>query len=248
MQNRRAMMARVAAVSLVALSGWARADPPARETRTISQPFHEVRLMGSIDLDLTQSDNVSLVIEAPRDDLPRVRVEVHDGVLTFKQDRQGSLNIFGWFSKHPSPRAFLSTKAIDRLVVDGSGDIHVGAWTSPADLEVRVAGASNVKFDHLEAARFACSISGSADIRLAGSATTQDIRISGSGDYRAPDLRSQTTSVAISGSGNVEIWAQRALDVRIAGSGTVGYYGAPTLTRSVAGSGSLTSLGAKAAP
>jgi len=248
MENRRATTVQVVGASLIVLSAWAAADEPVRQTRTISQPFNEVRLLGSIDLELTQSDSVSLAIEAPREDLPHIKSEVHGGVLTLNQDTPGSLNVFTWFSRHPSPRAFLSAKAIDRLVVDGSGDIHAGAWKAPETLEVRVAGASNVAFDRLEAARFTCSISGSGNIQLTGSATTQDIRISGSGNYQAPDFRSQTTSVSISGSGDIAIWAERALDARITGSGHVRYYGAPTLTESVTGSGGLTSLGAKRAP
>ena len=248
MENRRATTVRAVGASLIALSAWAAADEPVREARTISQPFNEVRLRGSIDLELTQSDNVSLAIEAPRDDLPHIKSEVHDGVLTLNQDGSGSLNVFTWFSRHPTPRAFLSVKAIDRLAVNGSGNIHAGAWRAPATLEVRVAGASNVAFDRLEAERFNCSISGSGNIRLTGSVTTQDIRISGSGNYQAPDFRSQTTSVSISGSGDIAIWAERALDARITGSGQVRYYGSPALTQSVAGSGGLTSLGAKPSP
>lgn len=232
------------------LVGWAAcavADEPARATRNISEPFNEVRLIGDFDLELIQSDTTDAVIEAAREDLPNIRSAVENGELTLKWGHGGGMNPLGWFSRHPSAHVSLSVRAIDKLVLDGSGSIHAGAWTHHA-LDVRLSGSGDVKFDHLSATRFTCELAGSGSIVAAGSSTTQKIRISGSGNYRAPDLRSQTASVSISGSGDVELWAERTLDAHIAGSGDIRYYGSPTVTQSVSGSGSVTSLGAKSSP
>jgi hypothetical protein len=238
---------RLVGAGLIAWAACAAADQPVRETRSISQPFNEVRLIGAFDLELVQGDTVSLVVEAARDDLPTIRSDVSDGVLTLQQTDSGPFDFFRWFGQHPAPRAILSTKAVDRLVVDGSGDIHAGTWSADG-LNVRVSGSGDVRFDHLTATRFSCEIAGSGDVRLAGSVTRQKIRISGSGDYRAPDLKSQAASVSISGSGDVELWVERTLEARIAGSGDVRYYGTPAVTQSVSGSGGLKALGAKDAP
>jgi hypothetical protein len=238
---------RLIGASLIAWAACAAADGPVRENRTISQPFNEVHLVGAFDLELIQADTVSLVIEAPRDDLPTVRSDVSDGVLTLRQTDPGPLDFSRWFGRHPAPRAVLSTKALDRLVVEGSGDIHAGTWSADG-LNVRVSGSGDVRFEHLTALRSSCEIAGSGDILLAGSVTRQSIRISGSGDYRAPDLKSQTASVSINGSGDVELWVERTLEARIAGSGDVRYYGTPSVNQSVSGSGGLKALGAKSAP
>jgi hypothetical protein len=239
--------ARLAGATLIAWAACAAADEPARQTRDISQPFSEVRLVGDFDLELTQGDTVSLVIEATREDLPHIRSEVNDGVLTLRREDGGLLDFSRWFARHPAARAFLTTKALDRLVVDGSGSIHAAAWSSDA-LRARIAGSGDVKVDRLTAAHFTCDIAGSGDVQVAGSVTNQKIRIAGSGQYRGPDLKSQTVSVSISGSGSVDLWAERTLEVKIAGSGDVRYHGTPAVTQSVSGSGRVTSLGAKNAP
>ncbi|HEX4585465.1 MAG TPA: head GIN domain-containing protein [Burkholderiaceae bacterium] len=233
--------------SLMAWAACAAAAEPVRQTRDISQPFSEVRLVGGLDLELTQGDTVSLVIEATPEDLSHIRSDVSDGVLTLRREDSELLNFSKWFSRHPAPRALLSAKAIDRMAVAGSGSIHAAAWSSDA-LRARIAGSGNLKFDRLTAARFTCEIAGSGDALVAGSVTNQKVQIAGSGQYRAPDLRSQTASVSISGSGSAELWAERTLDVRIAGSGDVGYHGTPAVTRSVSGSGRVTGLGATGAP
>jgi hypothetical protein len=240
------LLAAALGASLAAWSAGAAADT-VRESRTVAQPFSEVRLEGSFDLELTQSDTVSLAIESTREDLPTIRSEVRDGVLTLRREDSGALGFFRSWSHRQPARVLLSAKAIERLFVDGAGDAHVGDWKADS-LEVYISGAGDVKVDRLTAVRFSCDVSGSGDVALAGSVTRQRIRLSGSADYRAPDLRSQTASVSISGSGDAVLWVERTLEARIRGSGDVRYYGTPTVTQSVSGSGSVTGLGARNAP
>jgi hypothetical protein len=240
-------MGALAGASLIACAAGAAADEVVRQNRDIAQPFTEVRLVGGFDLELTQSDAVSLVIEAAQEDLSHIRSDVKDGVLTLLREDSGLLSFSRWFSRHSTPRAFLSTKALNRLTLDGSGSIHAVAWSSDA-LRARIAGSGDLKFDALRAAHFTCDIAGSGDAVVAGSVTSQKVQIAGSGRYSAADLKSQTASVSISGSGNADLWAERTLDVRIAGSGDVRYHGTPAVTQSLSGSGHLTSLGARNAP
>ncbi len=238
---------RLVGAGLIGWAACAAADEPGRATRNISQPFNEVRLVGDFDLELVQTDTTDAIIEAAPEDLPNIRSDIEDGVLTLQWGSAGGLNPFKWFSRHPSARVSLSVRTIDRLILDGSGSIHSAAWTHHA-LDVRLSGSGDVKFDRLTATRFTCEVAGSGNVVVAGSSTNQKIRIAGSGNYRAPDLKSQTATVAISGSGDVELWAERTLDARIAGSGGIRYYGSPTVKQSVSGSGSVTSLGAKSPP
>jgi hypothetical protein len=244
MMNRARRWAGLAGTMLMAWGAGAAADTqPAQETRPLPEPFHEVRLLGDIDLELVQGDRVSLVIEAPREDLPEIVSEVSGGVLTLKP-RSESPKFFRWFSHRFAARALLTAPSLDRIAIRGSGSVHAGAWGSDA-LEVRISGSGGARFDDLKARRFAVDVAGSGDIAATGSVGAQKIEIAGSGDYRGGSLKSRTASVSISGSGEADLWVQDALDARIAGAGSVRYYGAPTVTQSVSGSGSLKSLGAK---
>ncbi len=196
MRNWRRRAALLAGTGLIAWVACAAADERVRETRNIQPPFSQVRLAGNFDLELTQSDAISLVIEAAPEDLPNIRSDVDKGVLTVRRVDDGPLNFFGWFSRHraAAARVLLSARAIDRLTLDGAGHIHAGPWTSES-LEVRVSGAGDVKLDRLKAARFSCEVDGSGDVLLAGAVYNQRIVLSGSGRYRASDLKSQTATV-----------------------------------------------------
>jgi hypothetical protein len=236
---------RALGAGLLAWMACTAADESARETREISQPFNEVRLAGDIDLELSQGDSVSLVIEAPKDELPSITSEIKDGVMTLRRSNSGAFS--GLFSKHHPARALLTAKTLDRLDSDGSGSLHAADWTTQA-LHVRSAGSGDAKFERLTGEGFRCEMNGSGNVSVAGSVSNQRIRVSGSGSYRAAGLKSEAAVVTVLGSGTAELWAARTLEARVLGSGDVQYYGAPTVTKSVAGSGSVMSMGEKVSP
>ncbi|MDE3254056.1 MAG: DUF2807 domain-containing protein, partial [Bacteroidota bacterium] len=82
-------------------------------------------------------------------------------------------------------------------------------------------------------------IAGSGTLTLTGETRDQRIQISGVGNYKAEDLKSENATVRIAGSGDVKVFAANTLDIRIAGVGSVYYKGDPTIKQSVSGSGDV---------
>ena len=80
--------------------------------------------------------------------------------------------------------------------------------------------------------------SGTGTITINGSADSHTINTSGSGDVHGYGFITNTTSVSISGSSNVELFVNEKLDVTISGSGNVYYKGSPVTTH-ISGSGSV---------
>ncbi len=72
---------------------------------------------------------------------------------------------------------------------------------------------------------------------IAGRATEQRIAISGAGNYRAPELTSDSAKVAVSGAGKVLVNVAKTLKIAIAGAGTVEYIGDPKVTQDISGVG-----------
>jgi hypothetical protein len=222
----------------------ARAADVATETRAIG-PFKTVRLVGSADLVLKQSDTPSLSVEGDKDSLQYLKAENRGDELVLTYDR-GSVSGGGWWhSDKKGPRFVLSAKTLERISTAGNGDITSESFTVPGDLEISVSGSSDVKFGSLAARKLLVRISGSGDVTLAGGVLEQNVRIAGSGDYRSASLQSASATISIGGSGDATLWARDNLSVKIAGSGDVKYYGKPNISKSIAGSGSVTGLGDK---
>ena len=103
----------------------------------------------------------------------------------------------------------------------------------------------NVTVENLTAETVRTEVNNSGEIRLAGTADSHQVKVSGSGDVFAEDLQVSGAQVTVNGSGDVTLWALDDMDVIISGSGNVQYFGSPQLTKTISGAGDLTSLGDK---
>ena len=205
--------------------------------------FRSVRLVGSADLVLSQSDASSLTVEGAREALPHMKAEVRGDELTLSYEP--SSHFVWWSSDKKGPRFLLSTKTLERISTAGNGDVRSESFTVPGDFEIAITGSSDIRFAGFAARKLLVRISGAGDITLAGGVLEPNFRIAGSGDYHAAALQSATATISIGGSGDATLWARDNLSVKIAGSGDVKYYGRPAISRSIAGSGSITGLGDK---
>jgi len=229
------------------------------ESRAVSG-FTQVALEGSGDLFITQGEEEGLVIEADDNLLPYIQTEVRNGTL--------HIGVKSPTSAIPWPtqtiRYHLSMKTVEavklygsgnifsesiaaedvKFLIAGSGDIRIGELQADA-VDTSISGSGTLRIDQVTAEAMETTISGSGKFFLAGRVTDQQIAISGSGDYKAFDLESQTVSLKISGSGDIELWVTESLDIHISGSGDVRYYGSPASSQRVSGSGDISSLGSR---
>jgi hypothetical protein len=126
-----------------------------------------------------------------------------------------------------------------------------GAWTITSDmlvadsLEFLLTGANEIDLASITANDLLVRISGSAKIKLVGSATNQSIRFIGGGNYDAGNVSSETTSFQSDGTSQITVWATENLTGTLAGSGSVYYYGAPQTIFTQTGTGNIQSLGGK---
>jgi hypothetical protein len=78
-------------------------------------------------------------------------------------------------------------------------------------------------------------ISGSSKVNLKGSIPSTTYGISGSGDIGAFDLHSDNVRVEVSGSGKLDVYADKKLDISVSGMGNVRYKGNASLNQSSSG-------------
>jgi hypothetical protein len=124
--------------------------------------------------------------------------------------------------------------------VSGSGGIKADLSYGKVELASSGSGGfdAKVKADSLE---LRCTGSGGAYV--SGSANRAEIVVTGSAEVGARDLATGEARVTISGSGDVEVRAQKSLDARISGSGSVKYWGSPAVSQKVSGSGRVAKAG-----
>ena len=181
-----------------------------------ARDFAALALAIPAQVEIVQGAQERLSITADDTVLPQIESVVERGTLRLRW-REGTR------VRNAKIRVSLQVKALESIVISGSGAVRAPALATP---------------------RLALHVTGSGEVQLGGKADALEVRISGSGDVRAGHLAAQRACVSISGSGDATVAPRETLRVRIAGSGDVGYYGDPRVEKSVSGSGSVRRLGA----
>ena len=207
------------------------------EERAVSG-FDGVNMAGYGEVIITQGDAESLTIETDENLMQYIQTEVRNNTLYI----EFTDNII------PDPSLSitfnLNVTNLESLELSGAGSFDIPVLETPS-LGILFNGAGNINLASLSADELTVQINGAGDINLAGEVGTQEVVISGAGQYSTPDLKSRQADVLVEGLGQVEIWVTDTLTVNIEGTGSVNYYGSPAVNQNIEGAGSIKSLGDK---
>ena len=202
------------------------------EERAVSN-FSSVSSFGEYDVYLSQGAAYSARVEAEENLLPYIEFVMEGDVLKIRT-KDGY-----WLSNTKDLKVFISAPAYSKVKTFGSGNIYSqGKLNNTSAIELELSGSGDIKAD-LNAPEVRAELRGSGNINLDGETRIFTGSIMGSGDIRAADLKSETTSIDIMGSGNAEVYASVKLEVDIKGSGDVKYRGNAQTSSHIAGSGSV---------
>ena len=179
------------------------------EERRVAGTFNEILVKGSIDVQVKQGDSLKIVARDFGNVLPFLTTRISGNRLVIDYDE-------AWIT-NSSGEVTVTLPRLTGIEITGSSD---------------VGSIGNFRFDDL-----LLIVSGSGNINLAGSAKNVNLRVSGSGDYRAFDMPTDTLRLKISGSGAAQVTVNKLLDATISGSGDVVFKGNPSVTSQVTGSG-----------
>jgi len=167
---------------------------------------------------IEQGDTESLTIEAPRDYLRYLEVEVENGTLVIST-RRGYLG-------PPVRRATyqITVTNLEEISLSGAGSIKI-LQLETEDLYINLTGAGSFEIDDLQAEYLEVNLSSAGAVVVAGEVETQEINLSGVGSYEAGDLRSREARINLS-------------------IGSVAYFGKnPDVSQNITGLGSVNSRG-----
>lgn len=230
-------MKRIAFLSLMLLtvaSLKVSAQSSTTQTREVSG-FSTIAAGGPFNVHIKLDGTESLKIDADADIINDIETTVENGTLKihFKDHENRHRNI------HKAD-IYITAKSLNALLNAGSGSMKVDGMISTDKFKVILSGSGDistaVKSNELHAV-----ISGSGSISLNGSADDADMVVTGSGQIQGKELKVQSASVAITGSGDVRIAADKKVTAHITGSGNVIYSGnADEVNSRYTGSGRVT--------
>jgi hypothetical protein len=197
--------------------------------------FDAIAVSDNIQVEITTGDNYEVKLEASE--------SLKDYVVFDKDGNELEIKFKnGFYINNSNVKVYITAPFYSSLSVAGSGSLTSNGLIDKLNkLNIEVSGSGNISMQ-LDAPTVNAAITGSGSVNLSGRTKTLDVQVSGSGQYKGADLKSEDCKVAVTGSGDAQVFASTTLDARITGSGTVTYGGKPAITKSITGSGSLNSL------
>ena len=206
-----------------------------REVRAVAA-FTKLGLANSARVVLRQGSPQRVEVEASAADLARLETTVEGGKLRIGiKNQEGKRWSNGGFEGNVT--VYVTMPTVEALGVSGSGQLEAAEAIKAAALDLAVSGSGKILLPQLTADKLNTAVSGSGEIMVAGVCPQHEARISGSGNVRASGLRTEASSIRISGSGTGRLYASRTLEASIAGSGDVYVRGGATVSSKIAGSG-----------
>ncbi len=210
-----------AAAALLALSSQGGAAPslegsgtPARQPRTV-EPFEGIKLVGPIHLEFKIGPKLSVEISADDNLLAFVTTKVEKRALTVTLDHGRNKS--------------LRTRSTIRAII-----------TAPSLTGLALAGPAEAVVTGLSADQFSLAVSGPGEAVVSGAVKRFNAAVQGPGEIEARGLIAGSATVAVEGTGEIELHAVDSVTAAISGTGEIDIYGKPPkVTRVVDGKGEV---------
>jgi hypothetical protein len=209
----------------------AQAADTSEEMRDVGA-FKEIKLMGSMDVEVTVGEKQSVKVIADSDIIDHLETTVSGDTLRVKLEN-------GHYGHIKVMRVIVTMPEMTGASIQGSGDMIVSG-ADAADFELELQGSGDATFKKSRFGKIDIELQGSGDNELDGPCDAIDIELQGSGDIDASDLKCKTGEVDLRGSGDIEFYANESANVGVHGSGDVVVLGSPDKINSrVRGSGDI---------
>ncbi|MFU8796007.1 MAG: head GIN domain-containing protein [Dehalococcoidia bacterium] len=216
------------------------------------EEFSRVKVSNAIEVEITRADDYTVTVTGYENLLQRMDVELTGQELTIRLEP-------GTYFRN-NIRAIVTMPNLSGLTVSGASRANATGFTSSADFDLEVSGASRVSIDleagntiadisgasrltgTLQAQHLTLIVSGASNCQLTGTAGDMDLDVSGASDVKLLELPVQNVDAGISGASRVTINMDGTLNVDLSGAsrlqytgdvdlGTVNVSGASTMNR-----------------
>ena len=186
------------------------------------EPFNKLIVSGDVKVYLKQS--AENYISATPENFSMMSQQVSDN----------SLLISGGVDQ-----VYVGTQNLSEIILNGTSDVYSTDTLRGESLKVLMSGAANGNILFI-GKNAEVSLSGTSDLKLAGSAGNLEARVTGAGDLQAGRFNIMDANVLVSGTGDAKVAASNKISGAVSGAGTLYHIGTPKeITATVSGTGEI---------
>lgn len=227
------MRAAIALIALLSLSSAADA-----ETRRIGlTSFENLVVIGDIVVEVVPDYRISALVDASRDAIERLEMDVTEHTLTIRIGNDGP---YGVSTAPVGPvHIRLSAQNLQQISLLGSGVLHA-ARLEGEDVRIRLSGAGEVAATIAAGGNVTVRADGAGNVQLAGRTDSLTASVSGAGAIDASGLVARDMTLRASGTGSSRFTAAQTANLTVSGAASVAVAGRARCTITNLGSGNAT--------
>lgn len=197
---------------------------------SINSAVTNLQTDATMDFDITRGNEATLEILADDNILDQLVVSVQGATLNISTPDCYCTNL--------PVRAFLTLPELVNFDLNGVGNYKGDLFDTdqPVNIEMQGVGDFDMGFN---APYIDLTLRGTGNISINGLTDHLRLNIQGVGNFFGRSLQTDTTTINLTGTGNIEIAAQDYLDITSSGVGNICYVGTPQVDADIDGPGLL---------
>ncbi len=188
------------------------------QDRNISNNFESIKVSQGLDLYITQSNDVSLSVEADEN--------LHDIIMT--EVENGTLRIYTTenIRRAASKKINLSIDNISAIKATSGSDVFSTNTIKTNSLELNCTSGADITLD-VKTETLNCYSTSGSDIRVSGTTKSLFAEATSGSDIKASDLIAETSKVKATSGADISVNTSKELTARATSGGDIRYSGNP---------------------
>lgn len=186
--------------------------------RQIHEDFNEIKVSRGLDVYLTQSDAVSLKVQADENLHDIIMTEVENNVLRIYADKN--------IKRASSKKVMVSFKDVSKISSSSGSDVYSTNTITTESLELSTSSGSDMELD-VNTQVLECDSSSGSDLRLSGKTDKLYAEASSGSDIKAENLKTSTCEARASSGAGITVNTSKELYAKASSGGDIKYYGNP---------------------
>ncbi len=199
--------------------------------RNISSDFSTIKVSQGLDLYITQSNDVSLSIEADENLHELIMTEVENDVL--------KIYVTENIRRAASTKIMLNISDIAAIKATSGSDVYSTNTIEVDNLELTTTSGADMKID-VKTQTLNCHSTSGSDLTVSGTTDSLIAEATSGSDIKASSLKAETSEVKATSGADISVNTSRELTARATSGGDVRYSGNPEkVNKSDSSSGSV---------
>lgn len=201
------------------------------EDRTISNDFESIKVSQGLDLYITQSNDVSLSVEADKNLHELIMTEVENGVLRIYTKEN--------IRRAASKKIMLNINDVSAIKATSGSDVYSTNTIEAETLELNTTSGADMEID-VKTQTLNCRSTSGSDLKLSGTTNMLIAEATSGSDIKAANLKAENSKVKATSGADISVNTSKELTARATSGGDVRYSGSPEkIDKSDSSSGSV---------